>query len=314
MMRLLSSLLIALALAGCGSMQPRPGEGATTATYAIQGAVPVSPSKGGYYKDDGPGERAPDVDKIADPEPRVEPLNRFANNRYTVQGVAYVPMRSLGAFKQQGVASWYGKKFHGQRTSSGEIYDMYGMTAAHTTLPIPSYAKVTNLRNGRWVVVRVNDRGPFHSERVIDLSYAAAHKLGYIEAGSTRVEVELIQAEDMPRYARRPVTAAIASAADKPPPAAAPISIVSSAQAAESAADANPVYVQLGAFSAPENAEGLRARIARELAWLKEFVEVQQRDGSYRVRIGPYKSRADAAAAAEKVRDALQITPVLVGR
>src|SRR5204863_5189061 len=109
-----------------------------------------------------------------------------------VFGANYVPITAPGEYKQRGVASWYGKRFHGQRTSSGEVYDMYGMSAAHRTLPIPSYARVTNVSNGRSVVVRVNDRGPFHSERVIDLSYAAAYRLGYAAAGSATVEVESV--------------------------------------------------------------------------------------------------------------------------
>ena len=125
---------------------------------------------------------------LPDAEPRQDPLHRFANNPYTALGRAYTPMRSLSPFKERGLASWYGRMFHGQKTSSGEIYDMYGMTAAHPVLPIPSYAKVTNLRNNRSVVVRINDRGPFHTGRIIDLSFTAAAKLGYIDTGSTSVE------------------------------------------------------------------------------------------------------------------------------
>ena len=151
------------------------------------------PKKGGYYKDDGPHERPPsNLDSIADAKPRAEPLHRFANRPYTVLGRDYKPLTSLQPFRQRGMASWYGKRFHGQKTSSGETYDMYKMTAAHPTLPIPSYVRVTNLANGRSVVVRINDRGPFHAGRIIDLSYVAAHKLGYIAAGSAQVEVEAI--------------------------------------------------------------------------------------------------------------------------
>ena len=124
--------------------------------------------------------------------PRIEPLHRYANRPYRVFGKDYRPLASLQPFRQRGMASWYGKRFHGKPTSSGEKYDMYKMTAAHPTLPIPSYARVTNLANGRSVVVRVNDRGPFHAGRVIDLSYVAAHRLGYIGAGSAQVEVEAI--------------------------------------------------------------------------------------------------------------------------
>lgn len=148
---------------------------------------------GGYYKDDGPHERPPaNLDRVADAVPRTEPLHKFANRPYTALGQQYVPMTSLQPFRQRGLATWYGKRYHGQKTSSGEVYDMYAMSAAHPTLPIPSYARVTNLANGRSVVVRINDRGPFKSARVIDLSYVAAYKLGFIQAGQAQVEVEAI--------------------------------------------------------------------------------------------------------------------------
>ena len=150
-------------------------------------------NKGGYYKDDGPHERPPaNLERVADAVPRSEPLHKFANRPYEALGKRYVPMTSVQPFRQSGLASWYGKRYHGQKTSSGETYDMYAMTAAHATLPIPSYVRVTNLANGRSVVVRVNDRGPFKSDRVIDLSYVAAYKLGFIQAGQARVEVEAI--------------------------------------------------------------------------------------------------------------------------
>jgi rare lipoprotein A len=168
-------------------MKLRAGWGALALLVAACGSAP----KGGYYKDDGPGAHAPSA-SIPDAVSRLEPLHRFANRPYEVFGRSYVPHASLKSFRQQGLASWYGKRFHGSKTSSGEIYDMYKMTAAHPTLAIPSYARVTNLANGRSVVVRVNDRGPFHGGRIIDLSYAAATKLGYVQAGSARVEVEAI--------------------------------------------------------------------------------------------------------------------------
>ena len=149
-------LAVSFLLAACGGAPKRPG---------------------GYYKDDGPGASPPkNVETVPDAAPRVEPLHKSANNPYTVFGRQYVPAKALRPFKQRGVASWYGKKFHGQMTSSGERYDMYAMTAAHTILPIPSYARVTNLANGKSVVVRINDRGPFHADRIIDLSYAAAYE------------------------------------------------------------------------------------------------------------------------------------------
>lgn len=129
---------------------------------------------------------------IPDAQPEAEPLLARANKPYVVFGKTYVPMTALAPYHARGVASWYGRKFHGQRTSSGEVYDMYGMTAAHPTLPIPSFARVTNLRNGRSVIVRVNDRGPFLNNRLIDLSWTAAAKLGYIQSGYTDVDVQLI--------------------------------------------------------------------------------------------------------------------------
>ena len=144
-------------------------------------------------RDDGPGAAPPgNLDRIADARPRSEPLNAGANSPYSALGRKYVPYQSLRPYRQRGLASWYGRKFHGKPTSSGERYDMYAMTAAHTILPIPSYARVTHLGNGRSVIVRINDRGPFRTDRIIDLSYAAAHRLGYIQAGSARVEVEAI--------------------------------------------------------------------------------------------------------------------------
>jgi len=146
---------------------------------------------GGYYKDDGPGDSAK-LASIPDAVPRAEPLHRWANRPYEAMGRKYVPLTRVGVYTQRGTASWYGKRFHGSPTSSGEKYDMYRMSAAHPILPIPSYARVTNLANGRSVVVRVNDRGPFHAGRAIDLSYAAAYRLGYIGHGSAQVEIEQI--------------------------------------------------------------------------------------------------------------------------
>ena len=173
--------LAVILVAGCGSSprkDDRPG--------------PSSP-KGGYYMDDGPGNRTPpNLDAIPDAVPRNEPLNRFANRPYEKFGTNYMPLTSVQPFRQRGQATWYGKKYHGQKTSVGEIYDMYKMSAAHPTLPIPSYARVTNVKNGKSVVVRINDRGPFLHGRAIDLSYAAAHRLGYIQAGSAEVEIEAI--------------------------------------------------------------------------------------------------------------------------
>ena len=163
------------------------------AALVIALAACSSSKKGGYYKDDGPGANPPsNLASIPDARPRTEPLHRFANRPYEVFGKKYVPLASVQPFHQRGMASWYGKRFHGQKTASGESYDMYAMSAVHPTLPIPSYARITSLHTGRQVVVRINDRGPFHANRVIDLSYAAAYRLGLIGTGSGEVEIEAI--------------------------------------------------------------------------------------------------------------------------
>lgn len=189
MIRRLMVIVGPLLLTACGSTPVAP----------VYRAEPVSiqssagKTGGGYYKDDGPGEAMPEnLAATPDAVPRLEPLHRFANNPYTVLGRDYVPMRAITPYRATGIASWYGRRYHGKKTSSGEPYDMYGMTAAHPTLPIPSYVRVTHVTNGRSVIVRVNDRGPFHEDRLIDLSYTAAWKLGFVEKGSTRVEVETV--------------------------------------------------------------------------------------------------------------------------
>ncbi|MDR0701403.1 MAG: septal ring lytic transglycosylase RlpA family protein [Azoarcus sp.] len=199
-------------------------------------ARPPAPSRqnsGAYYKDDGPGNNPPDnLASLPDAELRAEPLHPRANRPYRVLGKQYVPRTRLEPYRQRGTASWYGRRFHGLPTSSGEPYDMYAMTAAHPALPIPSYARVTHLGNGRSVVVRINDRGPFLHGRIIDLSYTAALKLGYINTGSAAVEVEQLlpgsmpprkeaQAEPAPPPMPEPVTAP--TPAPEPGPPMAPI-------------------------------------------------------------------------------------------
>jgi rare lipoprotein A len=160
---------------------------------ALLAACSSAPKKGGYYKDDGPQANPPgNLSSIPDAAPRSEPLHRYANRPYEVFGKKYVPLAKVQPFHQRGTASWYGKRFHGQKTASGEPYDMYAMSAAHPILPIPSYARITHVKSGKQVVVRINDRGPFHANRIIDLSYAAAHRLGLIGSGSGEVEVDAI--------------------------------------------------------------------------------------------------------------------------
>ena len=185
----------AVLVVGCTSV-PRSG--------APQGTAPQhAPSASGkYYLDDGPGANAPDLDAVPDAVPRLEPLARAANRPYEVFGREYVPATMVKPYRERGIASWYGRRFHGQKTSIGEPYDMYAMTAAHPTLPLPSYARVTNVATGRSVIVRVNDRGPFLHDRIIDLSYAAAHRIGIAQAGSGEVEVETILPGTYSQFAR----------------------------------------------------------------------------------------------------------------
>ena len=150
-------------------------------------------SRGGYYQGDGPPDRAAsDMAAIPDAVPKIEPLLARSNRPYVALGRSYTPLTTDVEFRQRGVASWYGKQFHGNRTASGDIYDMFAMTAAHPTLPLPSYVRVTSLRTRQSVIVRVNDRGPFKSDRIIDLSYAAASKLQFVAAGVESVEIERI--------------------------------------------------------------------------------------------------------------------------
>ena len=210
---------------------------------------PVKPaSSAKYYKDDGPGDGAPaNLEAVPDAVPRAEPLHRFANRPYTVFGREYIPATSLRPYKERGIASWYGRKFHGEKTSNGEIYDMYAMTAAHPTLPLPSYARVTNVATGKSVVVRVNDRGPFLHDRVIDLSFAAATKLGIAQKGSGEVEVEAIIPIESAALAAAVPLPAVASAPVAVPPAGTP---PAEAPVAVPIASADGGFVvQLGAFA-----------------------------------------------------------------
>ncbi|HSD54366.1 MAG TPA: septal ring lytic transglycosylase RlpA family protein [Burkholderiales bacterium] len=308
--RAIALCAIAAVIAGCTSAPTPPRiEREAKATTTAPAPAPARRG-GGYYMDDGPGDGTPpDLGRVADAEPRPEALHRFANSPYVVFGRQYVPDRELRPVKQRGLGSWYGRKFHGQRTASGEIYDMYAMTAAHPTLPIPSYARVSNVANGRSVVVRVNDRGPFLHDRIIDLSYAAAWKLGYVEQGAALVEVEAIL----------PDRTLVAAAPSQWPERAAPATRAPEAQPAEAVrvpVEAGPggVYLQLGAFSDRDNAENFRARLALEFAALDRPAEIYRRDGLFRLHVGPYRTRAEASAAADRLKDALDVKPHVVVR
>jgi rare lipoprotein A len=285
----------ALAVAGCGTFtRTAPPPAAPSASSAPPAAS--VPAKGAYYKDDGPGANAPaNLAAIPDAVPRAEPLHRFANRPYQALGRDYVPMTQLAPFRQSGMGSWYGRRYHGAKTSSGEVYDMYAMTAAHPTLPIPSYVRVTNPANRRSVVLRVNDRGPFLADRVIDLSYVAAWKLGYVEAGSARVDVESI----LPGQA-------VAAPAAAPAPAAIPAATV--------AAEAKGVYLQLGAFSSQEGADNFRVRVYRDLAWLSDTIQIVPAGAFFRLHLGPYRSQDEARPVADRIQAELSLRPVIVSR
>ncbi|MGB0212504.1 septal ring lytic transglycosylase RlpA family protein [Algiphilus sp.] len=180
--RLSAAITAALLAAGCATTAPTPEDRyGTPAPAHEQDRAPSA------------GEIPPDVARTPDARVRDEPRSRYGNpDSYEVRGKRYYVLETAAGYRERGRASWYGKKFHGRRTSSGEAYDMFAMTAAHKTLPLPSFARVTNLENGRSAVVRVNDRGPFHDHRIIDLSYAAAARLGVIQHGSAEVEVEAL--------------------------------------------------------------------------------------------------------------------------
>lgn len=274
----LAVLTAALVLGGCGSAPSKSG--------------------GGYYLDDGPGANPPaDLGEIPDAIPRAEPINFATTRPYTVLGRTYRPFTHHQPYRARGLASWYGKRYHGNQTSNGETYDMYAMTAAHTVLPLPSYARVTNLGNGRTVVVRVNDRGPFHDKRVVDLSYAAAYKLGFVNQGSTMVEVEAILPGEMSPPSE-PVIAAT-----QPLPRAGP------PDSGESG-----IFLQLGAFSVLDNAQGFVRRMRSDVSWLGDRIHLYKSGNLYKVHAGPYESRIAADHDAERVHRELGLAPLVLSR
>ncbi len=274
---------------------------------------------------------------------------------YAALGKSYTPKTSHEYYKERGIASWYGRRYHGQKTASGEIYDMYEMTAAHTTLPLPSYVRVTNIANGKSIVVRVNDRGPFLSDRLIDLSYTAAYKLDVLDGGSAWVEVENIfpgTASDM-QIAVAPVPAPpmptlmqisvqdqatrstppgaerrnedakrdVVKVAYTPPapftPSEAGASIqdnISTFANEEAGGTSSGIYLQLGAFSAYDNADNFIARMRAQFPSLFNNLGIVAKDGLFKVHAGPYPDHAVARQAAEKIAQSLSIKPMLLVR
>jgi rare lipoprotein A len=288
----------------------------TTQKHKIE--MPIKPAVqtagGAYLAGDGPDADAPvNLDAIPDATIRNEPLHRYANRPYIALGKSYTPLTTFGDFKQRGIASWYGKKFHGQPTSSGEKYDMYAMTAAHPTLPIPSYARVTNLANQKSVVVRINDRGPFLHERVIDLSYTAAFKLGIVSNGSAEVEVESLSSDVVitPMAVSEPVQSTPLENVTPLVAEVVPVVAPSEAIAAPQATDSN-IYLQLGAFKTQQNAEAYLAIMRNELSDTGKEFKLISKDGLVRVRIGPYANQAEARNNAESLAEKLGFKPMLV--
>lgn len=273
-----------------------------------------------------------DVSRIPDATPTLH-TGPYKANPYTVLGKTYFPLQESKTYVASGTASWYGTKFHGQNTANGEVYDLYGMSAAHKTLPLPSYVRVTNLDNNKTVILRVNDRGPFYSDRIIDLSYAAAKKLGYAETGTARVKVEGIDPQQWwaakgrpaplmlnePQVAQNsaPVITASAGTVEQwtPPPqqhaaAVVPVQIDAKKNAS---VPASGQYLQVGAFANPDAAELLRSKLSGMVSapvFISSIVRNQQT--LHRVRLGPIGSPGEIAQVQNSVRLANLGSPSVV--
>jgi rare lipoprotein A len=320
---------LALILVSCTSQKPKP-------VQPVQQSGGVSgPSDFNRPHKDGAPWWDVDVSKIPDavPMPHYGPVKA---SPYTVFGKQYYPIPDARRYVAVGPASWYGTKFHGQATANGETYDLYGMTAAHKTLPLPSYVRVTNLENGKTAILRVNDRGPFYSDRIIDLSFAAAKKLGYAESGTARVKVEGIdpsewwaqQGQPVPMVLAAPKVAqptAVAQATAQPisqpletytpPPqqhaaAVVPVQIDSKKNAS---LGASGLYLQVAAFANPDAAELLKAKLSGTVnapVFVSSVVRNQQI--LHRVRMGPVSSQSEAERLQSSVRLANLGEPTLV--
>jgi rare lipoprotein A len=365
-------LAVLAALSGCSSTPPVPS------------SAPPSGAPFDAQRDGAPKDPPPDLIDRPDPEPRIEPIRSGGPNKpYAVLGQRYTPLAADAPLLETGLASWYGRKFHGRPTASGEIYDMYATSAAHRTMPIPSFARVRNPANGREIVVRINDRGPFHADRIIDLSYAAALKLGVLR-GVAPVEVTRLTHDDIRSGRWRDETALVLAAAPAPArapvpgpaPALAPMPVPAPA-AARAAAPALPAvpaaagtgpieqaqaggaqqpearvpalpptaelqaaaqaldqprlvvaaptvpaqataaagfWVQLGAFRQRQSAFDLRQQLQRELAWIEPWLSIFDDSAWFKLQAGPFASRAEAQGAAERLRGASAVQPLILQR
>ncbi|MEC7815488.1 MAG: septal ring lytic transglycosylase RlpA family protein [Pseudomonadota bacterium] len=267
---MLGGLLVLLA--GCASSPSQPDH---SSRYSI--------------KQDRAPATTVDVSGLENARPRYEEPRRAGNMpNYKVWGKSYSVMATNDGYVERGIASWYGEKFHGHKTSNGEIFDMYKMTAAHKSLRIPSYARVTNLDNGRSVIVRVNDRGPFHGDRIIDLSYAAAKKLGYQSRGTARVEVAAITV-------RPDGSMSLAGAPFNPDTPDATVARAPSSNSGSASSGGESLFVQLGAFSQRHPAEALMAKVREHHDSPVRVRSITTQSGEFhRVQVGPFRTEDDA--------------------
>jgi len=283
-------------LTGCASVPSFKNESVST------------PSKkgGGYYLDDGPGDHPPEnIDAIPDATPKVEPFNARANQPYIALDNKYTPMTSFYPYKERGIASWYGKRYHGKKTSIGEYYDMYSMTGAHTILPIPCYVRVTNTENGKSVIVRINDRGPFKKDRLIDLSFAAAYKLRLSDKGSGPVEVELIDPRQF-NALKKTSDVIIEKIKEK--------EVIPTQVKSEENNTNEPLYIQAGAFKNEKNADLLLKqltdmRLENTPPFKKQFSE-----DLFHVVIGPFNSKDEANNIADLIKSKIKISIFIVSK
>ena len=287
-------LCATLLLGACGRQKKAPPPVSEGSTRSQTADIPDGQLYAPEIADSAP-QHAPDLSDLVEPTPRVEPRSRYGNHSpYKVLGKTYRVMESASGYVERGVASWYGKKFHGRPTSSFEPYDMYAFTAAHKTLPLPTYVRVTNLENQRSVVLRVNDRGPFVADRVIDLSYAAAMRLGVVERGTAMVEVRAMEPGD-------PDHPAV--------PEPAPESTVTAV-----GASASPrIWLQLGSFSDRRNAERLQRQLAGRFD-AQAVIQDAVLNGRhlFRVRLGPWEHASEAVDLEQRIRDSGFANPRLV--
>lgn len=276
-----AGILAALVLSGCGLWS----------------------NSGGYYQNDGPPSDWNTSSSTKGAEPRVESFYPASLRPYTVMGKRYTPVTSDIAMKQQGTASWYGKQFHGNKTSIGETYDMYASTAAHPTMPLPSYARVTNLENGRSIIVRVNDRGPFLHNRVMDLSYAAAKELGYVTKGTAQVEIVRLTNKDIASGAWRSPASSTSGTATIIP------STSSSSASYPVTSPSQGWSVQVGVFTQRDNAEKYAAHAEAVLSsrGVETVVRIVEDAGRYRVVAGRGLDRTSASAQARRLADLLGV-------